>query len=208
MEPIDDIAQSVYSDADYDRLGTMKKAADVVFEYLRWAMEDHRRLMHDKDHQNRIKTLVHDVMAVFGLTDQDEMLARYFIANVLHTAQEVEFSAMARDAWKPFSETAIAEIYSVEEVASMLADLAPHKRCMYSGRFMADVTDSNQWLESITAGMIVGCDSDLVMTGSWEILLEAFDIEDDTTFVCVGKAAMRAREETQQTLDEFIKRMA
>lgn len=200
-----EVSVFAYTDGDYDRLGTMKKAADVVFAYFRWVVEDHRRLLVERDHQSRILQLVSDVSQVFGFTDDKEQLVRYFIANVLQGAQEVEFEALGNDSWSPFTLEALLAVYDQRELVEMLEDLPLHDRCMYAGRFVAECTSSAPQVEQIDLGEIVGCDVDLVQTATWEILLETFDIEDDHSFICVGKAVMRSRELTQLHLNDIEK---
>jgi hypothetical protein len=195
-----DTSQS-YTAGDYDRLGTMKKAADVVFTYFRWVLEDHRRTMVEKDHQAKITSLVHDVMAVFGFTDDKEPLARYFISNVLQGAQEAEFTALGREAFAPFDGAALKEIYDQNDVVSLLAPLSAQARCMYAGRFMAECTESYPELQSVDNAELIGCDIDLVQVAEWPILLEEFEIEDDGSFICVGKVIVMVREMTNERIN-------
>lgn len=179
---------SVYTDGDYDRIGTMKKAADVVHAYFTWVLEDHRRTMVDVEHKKRIEQLILDTGAVFGADDSKEPLIRYFIANVIQACQEMETASLDSEAWLPFTKSAITEMYDPPLLAQACLPLSVHNQLMYAGRFLTECTETHPLLEEIHMGHIVGADLSLVQTVDWKLLLEGADIENDGSFICVGKA--------------------
>lgn len=177
----------LFTDGDYDRLGTIKKASDVVFSYFRWVLEDHRRTQIEKEHQRKIENLICEVSDVFGVNQEREPLVRYFIANTLKGAQDAELARLA-DAYLPFSMGAFVEMYDITSVQQCMEDLTPHNQLMYSGNFMEECSSTSDILDDVQKGTLVGCDLNFVMSIAWPYLLDLAEMENDGSFVCVGKA--------------------
>lgn len=199
-----------YTDGDYDRIGTIKKGADVVYEYVRWVLEDHTRTLVEKVHQKRIEELQRDVAAVFGLLQHREELGRYFCVNVIKAARDAEEMSSNIKGWTVFNDELFNDMYSPDRTAFQLVSLKPQDRCMYAGVFMSELTESHPDLDQIDVAAIVGADPLFVHSANWENLLAAANIE-DTDFVSVGRALVQlspigfdGAQLNMQTLDSML----
>lgn len=182
-----------YTVGDYDRLGTIKKASDLVFIYFNWALSDHRRTLNEKDHQKVIVQLITDVGSVFGVGDEKEALVRYFIVNVIEACQEIERLSMPK-AWMPFSLDALTSMFEPSNVSAAMVHLNIQNQFMWAGRLFPESHAEHHQSDEICLGHIVGADLILVQTASWELLLQGIDMEDDGSFECVGKALAKGQE--------------
>ena len=179
-----------YTDGDYDRIGTIKKGADVVYEYVRWVLEDHTRTLVEKMHQQRIEELQRDICAVFGLLQHRTELGRYFIVNAIKAARDAEEAGSNIKGWTIFNDELFNEMYSPDRTAFQLVSLKPQDRCMYAGVFMSELTEAHPDLPQIDVAAVVGADPLFMHSVSWENLLAMANVE-DTDFVSVGRALVQ-----------------
>lgn len=197
--PAQEVPQAlVYTEGDYERLGTMKKASDVVFDYFRWATEDHRRISDHKSHTAKVSSTIEHVEAVFSPAPAKRALVPYFIANVLQALQELEYQTDVSQRWAPFSKEDLSELFNADEVSAIQFDSCVQDRAMYAGRFVSEATEVCQDIDRISRAEVVGCDSMLVVTLSWPLLLEGCSIEDDGGLGCVGRALAVSSAITQE----------
>lgn len=194
-----------YTAGDYDILGTIKKAADLVFAYYRWVIEDHTRTLVSAKEEAKVEELILDLMATFGLDEDKAALARYFASNVLYMCVHADGYGTHRGFG--FSNETLAEMFSQTTVLELMEGMSDARACMYAGRFYPENGDRRKdsavatMLSKVRTAQIVGCDLIFVQTLSWQLLLLSRDIEDDTTFECVGRAIAEVDTEEQQLLD-------
>lgn len=198
-----------YTSGDFERLGTVKKGADEVYKYFRWVMEDHTRILVEKDHQRAIEKLTDDVSTILGLPAHKGQLALYFIANVIHSIREVEESRTFFKGWTVFNDDMLRELYKPTEVSFLLGELTAQSRCMYAGIFMSEQTTHHEKLDLVNQAQLVGADNMFIMTVEWPILLEVME-EEDTDYDAVGRALvkMSARIPLEGTVDDLMKALA
>ena len=179
-----------HTDGDFDRIGLIKKASDVVYAYVRWVLEDHTKTLVEADHIRKGKQVASDVCDIFGLPAHRCELGTYFCANVLMVAREYEEASTEMKDWTPFSDDSLQDMYNQRGVAFFMNDLSPQDACMYAGTFLSEMTQVHPSLEEIRHGQLVGCDPVFMTTTDWRSLVEQADLDESST-IDVGKALVQ-----------------
>lgn len=202
------IDPKLLSAGDFERIGTIKKAADLVYDYVNWVTEDHNRTLVHKNHEKRIQDLIEAVGDVFGNPYGRDQLMGFFIANVVKSAVTYEESRTNVKGWHVLKPSVIAEMFVFDKVVEVMQQLSLHDRCMYAGVFMSELTTGSDKLFEIEAGNVVGCDSIFVETVHWDALLEEAE-ETDTSNEVVGRVLVEnsfmvlSSEEVQGALEQI-----
>src|SRR5574343_260232 len=110
------IDPKLLSVGDFERIGTIKKAADLVYEYVNWVTEDHNRTLVHKNHEKRIQDLIEAVGDVFGNPYGRDQLMGFFIANVVKSAVTYEESRTNVKGWHVLKPSVIAEMFVFDNV--------------------------------------------------------------------------------------------
>lgn len=188
---------SQYKEEDFVRIGQIKIAADLVFEYFKDIMHDHRITLNESEHTRRIRNLLEKVVGVFGLTGPKMVLANYFIANVLKSYQDVEAEHFGTHAYMPYTESQLLELYDREKVMDVMAHMSPQDCCMYSGVFVSASTDLHEGVDNAVNALLAGCDLYFVQTLEGTYLVKTFvqlfpEYVDDDVLELTGRALLDA----------------
>lgn len=184
------IDPKLLSSGDFERIGTIKKAADYVYEYVAWVTEDHNRTLVHKNHEKRIEALLESVSDVFGNPYGRDQLMGFFIANVVKSAVQYEESRTNIKGWHILQPSVVSEMFVFDKVVEVMQQLCRQDRCMYAGVFMSELTSSHEKLLDIEVGTVVGCDDIFVDTVQWTALLEEAE-EEDTSNEVVGRTLVQ-----------------
>lgn len=183
------INPDVLTPEDYERIGTIKKAADVVYDYVQWATEDHSRTLVEKEHQAKISSVIDEITLIFGGQVVEPAMVRYFIANVASTVVRLEEAQTNIKHWHVLSDGNLRDIYVQEEVvACCLAKPNHHDIAMFAGVFMSKATSGHEKLPKILEGELVGGDSLFSSTNHWRSLIDQSEEDSDTSAEAVGHA--------------------